>query len=364
MKKIKKKLSIFAVLAALITLSLTLLACGSASSATDTTASTKEDTSTDTMTDCCGDEEASADELSTLKFGITPGTIRTAIVLLADHLGYYEEEGVHVELVEVSDTTAALTSISTNKSDIDIWGTGIVADLTFIANGSDLVIFEGTAAEGGAIIALPENVDTYKDIANYEGITVATVRADTAWVTGRAYLIEQGIDIDSITVMEVDSQVNVAEAVQKGEADLGFLPAEYANKYADSVEIVYEVGELVPNYVCCRQVTSRTTLEEKQEELIRFTIANLRALEYYNDEANRDEIVAFLADYSEQTEEYVYNYLFENRTIMTLDPNKDGIALYYNSLVDAGYFEGYVDIEEHVDTSIYDTAVERLAARE
>lgn len=295
-----------------------------------------------------------------LTFGISPGTIRTAVVLLADHLGYYKEEGVDVQFKEVADATAALTSISTDRGEIDIWGTGIVPDLNFIANGSDLVIFSGTAAEGGAIISTPENVEKYKDFKNYEGITIATVRADTAWVVSRGYLKEQGIDIDSIHVVEVDSQINVAEAVKKGEAQIGFLPAEYATKYADSVDTVYEVGELEPMYVCCRQVISRNTLNNKKDELIAFTRANIRALKYYQDEANRKEIVQYLAEYSDQTEEYVEQYLFENRTIMTINPNKEGVINYYNSLVDAGYFTGDIDIAEHVDTGIYEEALSQL----
>lgn len=301
--------------------------------------------------------------LGTLRFGISPGTIRTAVVLLADHLGYYEEEGVDVQLVEVADATAALTSISLSKGEVDIWGTGIVPDLNFIANGSDLVIFSGTAAEGGAIIAKPEDVETYKNFDNYPNITIATVRADTAWVISRAYLQKIGVDVDSIRVMEVDSQVNVAEAVNKGEAQLGFLPAEFANKYSDLVDIVYEVGELEPMYVCCRQVTSRQTLNSKREELIAFTRANIRALEYYLDESNRGEVVKYLAEFSDQTEDYVYSYLFENRTIMTIDPNRAGIIDYYNSLVDAGYFTGSIDVADHITTEIYDEALAQLTEK-
>lgn len=308
----------------------------------------------------CGNKESNDKDAGKLKFGITPGTIRTAVVLLADHLGYYKEEGVDVELVESADTTAALTSISLSKGEVDVWGTGIVPDLNFIANGSDLVIFSGTAAEGGAIISKPENVETYKNFDSYSDITIATVRADSAWVVSRGYLQKQGVDVDSINVMEVDSQVNVAEAVNKGEAQLGFLPAEYAAKYADSVDVVYEVGELEPMYVCCRQVTSRQTLNDKKDELIAFTRANIRALEYYQDEANRDEIVKYLADYSDQTEDYVYTYLFENRTVMTIDPNCQGVIDYYDSLVDAGYFSGDIDIENHVTTEIYDEALSQL----
>ena len=312
-----------------------------------------------------GGKKEPAKEAQTIKFGVTPGTIRTAVVLLADHLGYYKEEGVDVEIREVANATAALTSISLAKGELDIWGTGIVPDLNFIANGSDLVIFEGTAAEGGAIVAKPENVAKFKDItpANYNGIKIATVRADTAWVVSRAHLEKVGIDVNSIQVIEVDSQVNVAEAVNKGEAVLGFLPAEFARKYAEKVDVVYEVGELEPLYVCCRQVTARTTLEQKRDELIKFTKANLRALKYYSDPANRDAVVSYLAEYSSQSTDYVYNYLFENRTIMTLNPNKQGVIDYYNSLVSAGYFSGDIKIEDHVESTIYDEALAQIKAQ-
>ncbi len=325
-------------------------------------AQSEENTSEQTISSqaATADSPEKKEEGQTIKFGVTPGTIRTAVVLLADHLGYYDEEGVDVELVEVADATAALTSISLSKDELDVWGTGIVPDLNFIANGSDLVIFSGTAAEGGAIISQPDKVEEYKDVKKYEGLKIATVRADTAWVVSRGYLQKQGVDVDSIEVIEVDSQVNVAEAVKKGEADLGFLPAEFATKYSDSVSTVYEVGELEPLYVCCRQVTSRDTLNSKHDEFVKFTRANLRALEYYNDEANRDEIVSYLAEYSDQEEDYVRTYLFENRTIMTIDPNVDGVADYYDSLVDAGYFTGNIDIKDHVSDEVYKEALNEL----
>lgn len=317
-----------------------------------------------TTSESSSKKEASVDsENNTIKFAIQPGTIRTAIVILANELGYYKEEGVNVEFPETQDGTATLTAISSGKSDVDVLGTGVVPDLTFIANGSDLVIFGGTAAEGGAIISKPEDVDKFKDLKNYEGIKAAMVRGDSAWVVTRAKLLEEGVDVDSIQLVEVDSQANVAQAVAKGEAEVGFLPIEFANSYADiGIEQVYQVGELSPLYVCCRQVTSKEKLEEKHDAFVKFTKANLRAWEYYSDEANQDDIVKKLADFSGQDEDYVKNYLFVNRTVLTLDPNKEGIETYYQSLKDSGFFEDdtKVDIDDHIDTEIYKTALDEL----
>lgn len=304
-------------------------------------------------------------EENTIRFALPTGNIRVAVEILANELGYYEEEGVNVEFVDLSDSTAGLTAISSGKDDLDVWATGIVPDLTFIANGSDLVIYAGTAAEGGAIISREEDVETYKDLDNYEGITVGMVRNSSSWVITRAALLERGIDIDTIEIKELDSNANVAQAVAKGEVDLGFMPVEYANSFRElGVSLVMEAGELSPLYVCCRQVTSSAKLEEKHDAFVKFTKANLRALAYFEDEANRDEVVALLAEFSGQTEDYVYEYFFVNNTILTLDPNRSGINTFYQSLIDSGYFsEGTdVDVNDHIDIAVYKEALDEIIA--
>lgn len=303
-------------------------------------------------------------EENTIRFALPPGQVRTAIMTLADELGYYEEEGVNVEFVNSSGTDA-LTAITTNNKDLDVLGTGIVPSLNFIANGSDLVVYAGTAAEGGSIIARPENVEQFKDLENYAGVRAALVRNESAWVITRAKLLELGVDVDSIQLVEVDSTTNVVQAVAKGEADVGFLPLEQAKTLLElGVEVVYAVGELDPNYVCCRQVTSRQKLEEKHDAFVRFTVANLRAWEYYADEANREAIVKVLAEVSGQSEEYVDDYLFVNRTLLTLDPNESGVITFYRALGDTGYLDiSAVDVADHIDTSVYAEALSEVLER-
>ena len=302
----------------------------------------------------------------TINFGITmgPGSIRTAIVILADKLGYFKEEGVNVEFKEVADAASALTSLSLGKGDLDIWGTGIVPDLTFITNGSDLVIFEGTAAEGGAIISLPENVEKFKSLKNFENTTVAMVRNQTSWVVTRELMREQGLDVNSINLKFVDSQINVAQAVAKGEADTGFLPVEFANQFRpEGIELVREVGELVPNYVCCRQITSRKTFTTKRDALVKFSKANLRAWNYFENPSNRENVIKLLAEFSGQEPSYINQYFFVNHTLLTLDPNTNGISNFYTAMINSDYFTGKtpVDIENFIDSSIYKEALDAVA---
>lgn len=358
--KFKKKISLILSLTLLASL---LSACGSAKSDTPSNAGVAGSVESSPSQEETKNIAFDAEE-NTIYFAMKAGTIRNAINILADLLGYYKEEGVNVKFVNGSGTEA-LTAITTGKAGVDVLGTGIVPDLTFIANGSDLVIFEGTAAEGGAVIARKDEVETYKGLQNYAGITAAMVRGESGWVITRAKLIENGVDVDSIHLLEVDSEANVAQAVAKGEADVGFLPTELAKSLNDiGTAVVYEVGELDPQYVCCRQVTSSQKLEEKRDAFIKFSIANLRAWEYYEDENNRDNIVKLLAEFSGQTEQYVSDLLFVNRTVLTLDPNEKGIISYYNSLDSIGYFDGSsADIEDHIDTSVYAEALQTVLER-
>lgn len=364
-QKLLKRATAIAVSAALLT---GVSACGTTDVLTDAedtedTGSVQADVENDTASDDTADEVAFDAEENTIRFAIQAGTIRTAVQILAKDLGYYDEEGVNVELVDSNDATATLTSISSGKKDIDVYGQGIVPDLTFIANGSDLVIFEGTAAEGGAIVSRPEDVEKFQDLANYEGVTAAMVRNESGWIVTRQALLDAGYDPSTITLMEVDSQANAAQAVSKGEADIAFFPEEFVASFSDlNIEEVFPVSELSPMYVCCRQVTSSDRLEEKHDAFVKFTKANLRAFEYFSDEANRSEVDRILAEFSGQTEEYVDNYFFVNSTTLTLDPNKSGIETYYQALINSGYFEEgtSVDVSDHINTEIYKTALDEI----
>ena len=55
------------------------------------------------------------------------------------------------------------------------------------------------------------------------------------------------------------------------------------------------------------------------------------------------------------------NYLFVNKTTLTLDPNRQGIEELYQALIDTGVIEDTgVDVGEHINTDIYEKALLEL----
>lgn len=325
---------------------------------------------------------------STLKVSFPTGNIRIAVNILALEKGYFEEEGVTVEPVNIGGQDALAAINNGADSQLDILNTGFVPDLQAIGSGYDLQVIGGTAVEGGAIIAKSGNAEAYQDEKtkiNIDAISSAKlgfVRNEAAWVVTRQYLLDNGVSEEKIAEIEDEQNGNisyyqdetaVAQAVQKGAVDVGFLPMEYALLYGDAYDlgVVSSAGALQENYVCCREVTSSAKLEEKPEAFTAYERARIRAFEYYKqgetDDTVKEDVVKTVADYSGKEADYVETYLYGGVTKYATDPNTDGIVKYVEAAVNSGLLSGSgvdfasYDITQNIDTAPYEEAVSGLA---
>lgn len=383
-----------------------LAGCGQTGTiaATDTTqeADTATETATDTEADPASEAEtADADTQDTdiaadtteakdygkLYVSFPTGNIRIAIDILAQQLGYFKEEGVTVEEVNLGGMDA-LTAINSADGNLDILTTGFVADLQAIGSGYDLTVIGGTAVEGGAIITKKGNADQYKDagtILNFDAIKSAKLglqRNEAAWVITRQYLLDNGVAEDEIKAIEDEAtgniayyadQTAVAQAVQKDEVNLAFLPLEYALLYADAydLEVVAKAGDLQENYVCCREVTSKARLADKKDAFVAYEKARIRAFEYYKqgetDDSVRQDVVNIVASWSGKETDYVDTYLYGGVTKYATDPNTAGIVKYVEAANNSGLLQSAgidfstYDIKQNVDSSVYGQAITELA---
>lgn len=378
----------------------TLAGCGQTGTiATDsgttseTEANTDAEAASDTTADTAkSDEQAAADtteakDYGTLYVSFPTGNIRIAIDILAQQLGYFKEEGVTVEEVNLGGMDA-LTAINSADGNLDILTTGFVADLQAIGSGYDLTVIGGTAVEGGAIITKKGNADQYKDagtILNFDAIKSAKLglqRNEAAWVITRQYLLDNGVAEDEIKAIEDEAtgniayyadQTAVAQAVQKDEVNLAFLPLEYALLYADAydLEVVAKAGDLQENYVCCREVTSKARLADKKDAFVAYEKARIRAFEYYKqgetDDSVRQDVVNIVASWSGKETDYVDTYLYGGITKYATDPNTAGIVKYVEAANNSGLLQSAgidfstYDIKQNVDSSVYGQAITELA---
>lgn len=395
----KKKIVAFLLTTAITALALTgcgqtgsIAGTGSDTESTGEAESAGETAAESTEAEAAGEEngEAATQDHGTLKVSFMTGNIRIAVNILALEKGYFAEEGVTVEPVNIGGQDA-LTAINGSDDQLDILNTGFVPDLQAIGSGYDITVIGGTAVEGGAIIAKSGNTAAYQDvdkIINIDAVTSAKlgfVRNESSWVVTRQYLLDNGVSEETIAAIEEEGSGNisyyqdetaVAQAVQKGEVDLGFLPLEYALLYGDAyeLEVVTPAGALQENYVCCREVTSSAKLAAKKNAFVAYEIARIRAFEYYKqgeaDEAVRKDVVDTVVNYSGKEADYVETYLYGGVTKYATDPNEKGIVKYVEAAVNSGLLSsagidfGTYDITQNIDTSAYAQAINDLVERE
>ena len=343
----KKTITVFLILTLIAAL---LAGCGQTTSVADTAKDSAKPAAAATLAapkENAGTPSAKEDH-GTLKVSFPAGAVRVSTNILALELGYFDEEGVTVEPINLGGLDA-LTAINSNGDQLDILNTGFVNDIQSIGGGYDLTFIAGTAVEGGAVIAKKGEADKFKDadtIIDIEAVKNAKlgfVRNEAAWVITRQYLLDNGVPESDIAAIEAEGtgsityygqNPTVAQAVQTGEVDLGFLPLEYAILYADAydLEIVTPSGALSPDYVCCREVTSARRYAEKYDALVAYETARIRAFEYYKqgetDENVRSNVIKTVSDYTGKESDYVETCLYGGVSKYAVDPNTAGIVSY------------------------------------
>ena len=113
----------------------------------------------------------------TLLVGNMGNSIKPAMIVLAHQMGYYKDEGLDVQIRQISNLNEGITSVQMGK--LDILPLGVIPSMTFIAKGADLVIYGGTIAEGCQAVTLPANKTLYNDIKNFKGKKIAYHRPET-----------------------------------------------------------------------------------------------------------------------------------------------------------------------------------------
>ena len=312
---------------------------------------------------------AVAQEADTLKVGMVGVDIKTAAIIIAEQLDYFAEEGVNVEFEKISNLADGITAIDLGK--LDVLPYGVIPSATFISQGTDVVVFGGTIAEGSEIVTLPENADAFNTAQDFIGKKIGCYRMETGHMVMKGYLREAGIDVvNDVQFIYLDSSPSIVEAIKKGEVDLGFFNSGYGYIAEKSgLAIAAHVGDFVSDFPCCRQTTSRASLTNKREALVKFEIAALRGYQTFM--TDHDTSIKILSEYSGQDEDYVRAIMYgtddyNKAMIISLDPNRTKVIEFYEIMKANGDISADTPykMEDHIDTSIYHDALQTLLDRE
>lgn len=319
-----------------------------------------------------GCQQKEENQLPKIRIGvITTGAVRPALVIAAKELGYYEEEGVDVELVAIDSVSSALTAIAADK--LDILPYAIVPSLSAIAQGGNYTIIGGTASEGSSLVKGKGNEDVdFRNFDNWEGKKIGYNKTDTTITLLRGYIESTGFDTSKAEWVELDDENARREALKKGTIDAGFLTQEglWVGEQAGLVE-AFQIAEFLPNYICCRQTADTDRVNADRDTYVKVLKAQIRAQNDYKNDT--EKVVKAVAGYIEQDDEYVRKYIATPNTINTgglvqyknpvsPDPLFNKIEQLYQVSLDSGVFEekNGVNLKEHVDINLFKEAINEL----
>ena len=327
---------------------------------------------------CSGKSKATGDKaLPTIKIAmIVEDAVRPALVVAADTLGYYKEEGVNVEFVSVDSPLSGLSAVETGKADIFPFS---VTALSFIARGSDTAFIAGTATEGSSLVVSRKWLDVdFRDFSNFKGKTIGRNPRSPI-----SYLLIQYIkahnpeytDEGYTTWLDFDDNNVLLEAINKGTVDGGILVTERVWLAEErGLKEAFDLAEFLPEYLCCRQATTLKAISEKRDVLKAVLRAQIRAENDYKN--STDKVVNAVVGWTQVKKEYVIRYiateknyystgLTKFRNPVSVNPLYNKIVEYYRVGQEMGLYKPEPDVvlKDHIDLSIYEDALNELIQR-
>ena len=296
---------------------------------------------------------------------------KIAAIILALKKGYYEEEKLNVATQTVSGGfPEAMPALSNGTADVLPFGS--IPSCTYIGQGDDLVIFGGTVADGSECVTLIENKDAYKKPEDFKGKKIGCFRMETGQMITKSWLRQNGIeDGKDVEFILLESSAAEVAAVENGEIDMCFVNSGYGYvaTQGGKCAVAFRPNELTgKEFPCCRQTTNRKAFEEKRSALIKFEIANLRAL--YDIESDHAGTIATIVEYSGQPEEYIENITYGKGDYVAamkfeMDPYTDDVKAFYGDMIDNGDIDDTNKelIVKHMDSTIYKAALDALIER-
>lgn len=277
---------------------------------------------------------------------------------VAKEQGFFEKEGLDVELLEFQNSADGINALKAAKIDVGAFGT--TAPLVHIAKGTDLRIIGGIMGEDAAIVTTPANAGKIKAIADLRGKKIATVRLASGDAVLRGALHDAGIDWKKdVQIFELKNPPAVIEALKTGQVDAGVIwgPHDFRAE-EQGLQIVARSKTLQPGHPCCRLTVRAEQLKERAK-WVKLVRAILRAEKFAREDHARtvDAIVKYLKlDRALIEKAYYSGYLDQ-----TSDPNTRGVRKFWTIMQASEFVESKDGIDGHVEASIYKEALDGLA---
>ncbi|MBP7185422.1 MAG: ABC transporter substrate-binding protein [Ruminococcus sp.] len=328
-------------------------------------------TSDTEVPDCCEGGEAASAEIGTPeKTDINIGHLNSTAHLLAfvaKEEGFFEEEGLKVELTQFASAAELVNGLESDKLDVAFIGS--VPTLTFQSQGHDISIFGGAMTNGHGYVIKSEFAD--KDELGVEilkGRNVASVKnsvqdAELQILLKNAH-IEIGEGDDKVNIVYFDSQKDAYAALTNATIDAASVYSPYASlAKSQGYKVVYYCAheEALQNQPRCRQVAKTDSLSKYPNTYAAIERAFIKA--YHFSQTDHDKTIEDVKKYIDIEKDLINVELYDGFGFSVPDPDKQGTVALKDAIVELGYTEDY-DIEPLYNTDIYKKALESILAED
>ena len=239
----------------------------------------------------CGGGGSKADDGNiTLRVGYMANYASLWAVMTGIKGGYFEEEGITIELTEFGDGPSEIAAME-----------GGSIDLAYIGKGAHRLCITGSA-----IIFAPSSVHTsdklvcsadsgIQTVEDLKGKTVGYTAGSSSETTMDAALAVAGLTRDDIEPYNLDAN-NIVPAMASGSIDVAVTWNPYSSMCLEQSEGSYEIefsdgSTNMSSWICLPSYA-----EENHDTLVRFSRALYKAMDYGSNPDVADEVAGWCAE--------------------------------------------------------------------
>ncbi|MBN1314241.1 MAG: ABC transporter substrate-binding protein [Anaerolineales bacterium] len=229
---------------------------------------------------------------------------------IAEKAGYFAEQGLRIEYVEMSGSSEAVAPLIQGELDI-IAGTTRISLLNAISKGTEISIVadKGNINPDGCrhttLMIRPALVADKEDSGAelLQGLRIAFTEASIPAYKIEKLLNKAGLSIDDIEIADIPSNMMI-EALEKEAVDAVVATEPWVTRISESgqgvIWLPYE--EILPEYQSAVVIYGPTILKDNPEAGKRFMVAYLKAVRLYN-QGKTEQNVQWLAEFTGQDED-------------------------------------------------------------
>lgn len=246
-----------------------------------------------TLSACGSGSEPGGGDPNTVRLGISPFQ-DTMLPIIGQEKGWFEEEGLNVELKTLAWNTVT-PSVASGSVDVAINNT---TGLVSVAEATDDMVYAygfNPFTEGSALVARPgSNLTTYEDavekgqdeerartevIEQLRGKTVVTTNSTDMGKALDLALESVGMSTDDVTVIDMDPDQGLAAFLSgTGDAYIGGAP-QRARAVADGSPVLLAGPDLAPPPIN-GWVTTDSYLDDHEDKILKLTHVMHRIFRY------------------------------------------------------------------------------------